>query len=269
MKGQALAIGLVVACGVATFVMALTNVQSLELAQETYYERYRFAQVFAHLKRAPKALADRIAEIPGVARVQTRTVVERDAGRRRPARARGGAADLDPRARRVPGSIDLYLRSGRYIEPGRRGEVLVGESFAEAHGLGPGGRVRAVLNGRREVLEIVGVALSPEYVYEIREGELFPDEKRFGVFWMGEPGLADAFDMEGAFNDVALTLTPGALRVRGPATARPPRPPHTAAWAPSLATTRSRTSSSPTRSVDCAASAWPSPSSSSRWPPSC
>jgi putative ABC transport system permease protein len=38
-----------------------------------------------------------------------------------------------------------------------------------------------------------------------------PDDKRFGVFWMGDRELAAAFDMQGAFHDVVLSLTPEAL----------------------------------------------------------
>ena len=60
----------------------------------------------------------------------------------------------------------------------------------------------AVINGRLRRLTIVGVALSPEYIYSIRPGELVPDDKRFGVFWMDQRALAAAFDMEGGFNDV-------------------------------------------------------------------
>src|SRR5262245_12751479 len=74
MRGQSLAIGLVIACGVATFVMSLSVLGSLQHTMDTYYDRYRFADAFAHVKRAPDALAARIAEIPGVARVQTRVV---------------------------------------------------------------------------------------------------------------------------------------------------------------------------------------------------
>src|SRR5262249_61966510 len=76
MKGQTLAICAVIACGVATFVMSLSVIASLSFTQATYYERYRFADAFAHLKRAPQSLAARIADIPGVARVQTRIVAD-------------------------------------------------------------------------------------------------------------------------------------------------------------------------------------------------
>ena len=107
-------------------------------------------------------------------------------------------------------AVDLHLRAGRALEPGRKGEVMVGEAFAEAHGLKPGDSIAAILNGRWQRLTIVGVALSPEYVYQLREGELLPDDKRFGVFWMGYEDLAAAYDMKGAFNDVTLSLIRGA-----------------------------------------------------------
>ena len=67
MAAQAIAISLVMACGVATFVMSLCTYASLLRTRDRYYDEHRFASVFAHLKRAPNSLALRIAEIPGVA----------------------------------------------------------------------------------------------------------------------------------------------------------------------------------------------------------
>jgi putative ABC transport system permease protein len=209
MWGQVLAICAVIACGVATFVMSLSALHALQTTQGTYYDRYRFADVFVGLKRAPNALEPRIAEIPGVAHVQTRVV--RDVTLDMP--------DLnEPAVGRlisIPenGQIELnalHLRSGRYIEPFRDDEILAAEGFVESHKLHPGDKITAIINGRRKELRIVGTALSPEYVYTIRLGSLVPDDKRFGVFWMGHQALAAAFDMEGAFNDVCLDLTPGA-----------------------------------------------------------
>ena len=79
-----------------------------------------------------------------------------------------------------------------------------------ANNLSPGDTLTAVINGRWQRLRIVGVAISPEYVYEIGGGEMFPDSRRFGVMWMSRDALGPAFNMEGAFNDVALSLAPGA-----------------------------------------------------------
>jgi putative ABC transport system permease protein len=207
MKAQALAIALVVAAGVAMYVMYLSNFASLRQTRAAYYERQRFADVFASLKRAPMRLADEIANLPGVSAMETRVVanVTLDLEQlNEPASARLISIPADRR----PHVNDLFVRRGRWIEPGRRDEVLASEGFVIAHGLNPGDTVRAVINGRLRRLTIVGVALSPEYVYSIRPGEIVPDDKRFGILWMDRLALGAAFDMEGGFNDVVLTLAP-------------------------------------------------------------
>ena len=207
-KGQAVAIGMVIGVGVLMFIMYLSTFFSLHLTLNTYYERYRFAHVFASLKRAPLSLADRIADIPGVSQAETRVVMDVNLdveGLEEP--ATGRLVSIPSQRRDIVN--DIVLRAGRYIEPGRPDEVIVSEGFAEAHTLRPGDTVRAILNGRRRALEVVGVGLSPEYVYSIRPGDLIPDDARFGIFWMERRALAAAFDMEGGFNDVALMLMPG------------------------------------------------------------
>ena len=75
MKGQAFAIAMVVAAGVAMYVMYLSNFESLRETRRVYYERQRFGDVFASLKRAPLRVASTLADIPGVATVETRVVV--------------------------------------------------------------------------------------------------------------------------------------------------------------------------------------------------
>jgi putative ABC transport system permease protein len=209
MRGQALAICMVMACGVAAFVMSLTMLHSLETTQERYYEDYRFPHVFAHLKRAPLALLERLAEIPGVSQAQARIVedVTLDLPTL-PEPAVGRLISLPEHGEAMLNR--LYLRRGRWLEPGRTEEVLANEAFTDAHGLHPGDRLVAIINGRRQDLRIVGVVLSPEYIYQIRPGDMLPDAKRFGVLWMNEADLAAAFDMEGAFNDLTLRLMPGA-----------------------------------------------------------
>ena len=209
MKGQAFAIAMVVAAGVAMYVMYLSNFASLRHTQQAYYERQRFADVFASLKRAPQRVADDIANIPGVSAFETRTVASVTLDLPGVDEPATGRLVSIPAARR-PTLNDLYLRKGRWIEPGRPDEVLASEGFVNANGFDPGDTVPAVINGRRRELTIVGVALSPEYIFTIRPGELVPDDRLFGVLWMDQQALASAFDMEGGFNDVVLGMAPGA-----------------------------------------------------------
>ncbi len=210
-RAQVTAISLVVACGIASFIAMRSNYNSLTSSQQLYYRAYRFTDVFAPVKRAPESLVTNINSIPGVAEVNTRIVMEVTLdipGLEEPATGRLiSIPDLQT-------SIlnDIYIRHGRYPEPSGPGEVLVSEAFASANKLKLGDGIDSVINGRWQRLEIVGIAISPEYIYEIRGTEVLPDSRRFGVFWMNDRSLAAAYDMEAAFNDVALSLSPGASK---------------------------------------------------------
>lgn len=206
MKGQLLAICAVIACGVATFIMMQSALAGLSFTQESYYQQSRFGRIFSNVKRAPLSVGKKISEIPGVSLMQLRVVedVTLDVpGMIEPAVGRL----ISVPEHQAPALNSLYIRMGRYIEPNSPDEVLCSEGFARSHGLKPGDKVTAIINGRRKDLEIVGIALSPEYVYQIRAGLLVPDDKRFGIFWMGETALSAAFDMQGAFNDICLDMT--------------------------------------------------------------
>jgi putative ABC transport system permease protein len=210
LRGQVLAITLVVACGVAAFVAMRSTYNSLLSSQKTYYENYRFADVFVQLKRAPDSVGNEITSISGVGKAEFRVVADVTLdipGLEEPATGK----IISIPEQRVTMLNDLYLTEGRYVEAGRNQEVLISGAFATANNLKPGSKISAVINGRWQSLHIVGVALSPEYVYEIRSGEMFPDSRRSGVLWMSREALGPAFNMKGAFNDVALTLAPGAV----------------------------------------------------------
>lgn len=208
MRSQAFTIALVVASGIGSFIALLSTYDSLQWSRHSYYEEARFAQVFADVKRAPRPVERQIAELPGVAAVET-TVVQ-DVTLDIPDVAEpviGRMIGLE--SHRQPGLNRLFLRHGRLPEAGKRNEALVSEGFSKARGLKLGDRIAALLNGKREELEIVGIVLSPEYIFASRGGEI-PDDKGFGVFWMERERLGSAFDMEGAFNRVSLSLAPGA-----------------------------------------------------------
>jgi putative ABC transport system permease protein len=205
MRGQVLAIAAVIMGGVATMVMSLSTYDSLVTTRDRFYGEYRFAEVFASLKRAPDPVAERLAAIPGVERLETRVragVKLEVAGFSDPITGLllslpdVGAAELNR----------LHLKRGRTVQPWSTDEVVLSDTFADAHGFQPGDRFAAIINGKRKQLTVVGVAVSPEYVYQIAPGSMFPDFKRYGVLWMGRGALAAAYDMDGAFNQVSLTL---------------------------------------------------------------
>ncbi len=208
LRGQAIAVALVVACGLAMLITMWTAYRSLEESQRSYYREFRFADVFAQAKRAPESLRTKIAAIPGVAEVRTRVVVDVTLDVPDLTEPATGRLISIPE-RRTPILNDLFLRRGRWIDAGHPDEAIVSESFATGNDLNLGDSIGAIINGRWRSLQIVGIGMSPEYVYEIRPSDLFPDKKRFGVLWMSREALGYAYDMHGAFNDVSMSLAPG------------------------------------------------------------
>ncbi|MGF1615199.1 MAG: ABC transporter permease [Gammaproteobacteria bacterium] len=211
MRGMALAIALVLAGGIATFVMSLSTYDSLTYTQARYYREHRFGEVFARVKRAPESLMERVHALPGVERAESRVVATANVrldGFPDPVIATLVSLP-DGRESPLDALNALYVRQGRLPETGRDEEVVVADTFADAHGLVPGDRLAVVINGRQRQLDIVGIGLSPEYVYQLPPGGVFPDFERYAVLWMGRTALAAAYDLQRAFNDVTLTLVPG------------------------------------------------------------
>lgn len=206
LRGQSLAIALVIIGGIATLVMAMSNHQALKQTRERFYEQYRYADVFASLKRAPLSVLEEVAALPGVRQAEGRVMVAVNLDL--PGFDEAVTAQVVSLPPEPEGLNQLYLRSGRL--PEHPWEVVVGEAFAQAHRLHPGDRLGAIVNGRWQALVISGVGLSPEFIYQIRPGDLFPDFERFTVLWMQREALAAAFDLAGAFNQLVIALESGA-----------------------------------------------------------
>jgi putative ABC transport system permease protein len=211
MWSQALTIALVVASGVGGFITSLSAVESLAIARDRFYAEGRFADVFASVKRAPNALEAQLRDVPGVADVQTtveqvvRIEIE---GVSDP--IIGQLIGLDERS---PARMNrVTVRDGRGLGDAPSSDAaiaaLVSAGFADARGLKPGARLTAQINGKRRVLAITGIALSPEFVFAGLMGS--PDQRGFGVFWLPREALVAAYDMDGAFNRAAIKLAPGA-----------------------------------------------------------
>lgn len=209
MKGQVFAITLVVISGVATFIMFISTMDSLSLTRDRFYRDYRFADLFVHLKRAPESVKEKIQALPGVDQVETRVsaFVKLD--------IRGIDEPVTGRILSIPDDGKpllnrLHIKKGRLADPARDDEVVINDNFAQAHGFDLGDRFAAIIHGKWKELTITGIALSPEFVLIMRPEAMSPDFKRYGILWMGRKALGKSYEMDGAFNDVVLTLDPRA-----------------------------------------------------------
>lgn len=213
MWSQALTIALVVASGIGGFLTSLSAVDSLELARDRFYADGRFADLFAGVKNAPLSLANRLREVPGVADVQT--TLEQVVRVELPGLSDPIIGQLIGIDERNPHRMNLVsLAAGRPLSPqvlvrsDADIEALVSEAFAQARNLRPGSRLRALINGKQRNLVVVGIALTPEFIFAGLWG--MPDARGFGIFWVDRDLLAAAYNMEGAFNRAAFKLSPGA-----------------------------------------------------------
>ncbi|WP_299869690.1 ABC transporter permease [uncultured Roseobacter sp.] len=205
---QAIAIALVLACGVAILLTSVGMYSALSETRTAYYERNRFADVFVHTTRAPESLLPEIARIDGVLNVEAR--ISGDAILDIPGRVKTAVGRVlsYPEDREPVLNVPLLVQ-GRFPNPMVTDEVVVNAPFAAANGFEPGDSFSANLRGQKRALTIVGTVLSPEFVYTIGPGALMPDNTSFGIIWMSELAAAAAFDMTGAFNDVAIVVAAG------------------------------------------------------------
>jgi putative ABC transport system permease protein len=209
MRGQMIAIILVIAAGIANYVAFQSTHSSLVMSQQAYYAASNFGDVWVQVRRAPEALRQRISAIDGVTSVDLRvvaSVVVDIPGLIEPA---SGVITSVP-GRDQPPINRLSLRSGRWIEQGATDEVIVSYAFASANGFHEGDTINAVINGRWKSLRIVATALSPEWILELVPGSMLIDNKRFAVMWMEHDALSSLYDMSGAWNSACIDLAPGA-----------------------------------------------------------
>jgi putative ABC transport system permease protein len=206
MKGQVTAIALIIACGVASYVCVLSAYRGLKGSRDAYYARYRMPDVFAYCEKAPLAAADRLRAVPGVRAVRPRIVFEVTIDLPEiPSPCTGRILSLPDDGRRVVG--DVHLSRGRVFEGDGDRQVIVGERFAEEHGLEIGDRLRVIMNNRKEALRIVGIAIAPEFVYLIRgSGDILPDPVHYTVLWVSTTFAESVFAYEDAFNEAVATL---------------------------------------------------------------
>jgi putative ABC transport system permease protein len=211
MRTQVLSIALLIAAGIAVLVMSVSNYLALVGAMDAHYRNERFADLFASLRRAPISLVERIRELGGVGVVEPRVaqavrVIREDS-----------QLPVSGRIISIPSSGQpllnrLYLVEGRWIDPARPDEIIINAAYAQARTVRPGDSIDVILNGRLQAFRVVGVALSPEFVFATRSALPLPDDRNFVVLWASEDAVASAFDMKGAFNDLVMALAPGAAK---------------------------------------------------------
>lgn len=205
LKAQVITVGILVAAGVGLLISSWSAYRSLQYSRDDYYERFALADVFASVKRAPLFLTSQLEKIPGIRTIETRLVFE-------------GLVDIQNQSEPAVGRFisipdngesvlnKIYLRNGRMPEVSNEFEVVVHEGFAFAHKLNPGDHFGALIQGHKKDFLVVGIGISPEYIYALSASSPLPDDKHFGVFWLNRHNLEQLTGMSSSFNDVSFTV---------------------------------------------------------------
>lgn len=200
---QAVSIAAITMVGTAAYIILVGTANSILTTQVNYYERHHFANVFSAAQYVPNFVAKRLEQIDGVGLVTTGiafTSVVKLETMDQPATCQ---------ATTIPdeGELNqLYLRSGRRLTPHSRREVIVSEGFAQAHNIQLGDTLHTTMKGASYRFQVVGIALSPEYVFFAVPGAMVPDDRLFGVLWFNRSFLEEAYEIQGGFNKVSVSM---------------------------------------------------------------
>lgn len=204
-KGVLLAILGIIATGVMCFVGMGSLYRNLETSRQRYYAQCRMADFTLSVKKVPISELQRIKNLQGVTEVHPRIVFNVTADMPTSDKLVSGRLISLP-DRPDPVINQVLLKRGSYFSDQQREEVIVNDGFATAHNLRPGDTLTLLMNNRRQELRIVGTAISAEFVYIIGPGAIVPDPQSFGIFYIPQSYAEEAFDFDGACNEIVGTL---------------------------------------------------------------
>lgn len=206
-RWQLLAIAALITSGISCYVGLLSTYEDLERTRVAYYAECRMADFWIGLKKAPRSALDELAPLPGIADLRARIRFEITVNLDQVDHPVSGRLLSLPEQRQsvINGFV---LRRGSYFTGESQREVIIDEAFADEHQLDPGDTLELLLNGRLELLSIVGTASSSEFTYLIGPGSLIPDPRTYGVFYVQQEFAESLYDFEGACNEVIGTVAP-------------------------------------------------------------
>lgn len=202
-KGSLLALVAIVTIGEGCLTGLACTYFDMDLARERFYRENRLAHFSVEFKRAPLAVVDELRGLPNVAQLEARITL--------PVRVEWQGDLLSGTIHSLPAGHQplnnaLSLTQGGWFD-GESPQTILNEAFGRAHSLGPGSRLRVLLQGQEQGLAVVGRARSPEYVYVISPGSgVVPDPGRTPVLYAPFDYLQQQGDLEGACNQVLGTV---------------------------------------------------------------
>jgi putative ABC transport system permease protein len=196
--------------GVAIYITMTTAFYNLSRSQETFYQEYDFADYYFHIIKAPEGILNQVKDVPGVlkatGRIEKDVPIVKENDERATARLISYPLPMDREINR------LHLLSGRLFDSdqGTGIPVLADPQYKEANNLKNGQKIEIIAEGKKVPLTMVGTAISPEYIYPMKDANtMFPNPKEFGIIMMEHEQAQQILNMQGQINQVVVKLAPG------------------------------------------------------------
>lgn len=209
-RWQFVAITFVTALGVAMYHGSMLSYETQKASYELSYRRLAFGDAWIPVRRAPRAVVEQIARMPGVIAVEGRTgeIVEVEQDKPRRPRVIGRIISLP--SGREPRVNRFRIVAGGPLGTRARRELLLETSFARANNYKPGDRIYPRFLGRRVAFRVAGIVSSPEFIYPVM-GNVFtlPMPELFGAMFAQEDVINPMLGLSGRITEVCLRTEPG------------------------------------------------------------
>lgn len=205
-KGQFIALIVLVALGITSYVSFVSGYQDIHTSAEASYRQLKFEDFTTQVLGAPKGVVQTIRRLPGVAAAEGELVVDTP-------------LDLDPRtqmtARVVGVPVDHRLTvnsvlvfEGNYLG-GRPNEALLHRILADRRGIQIGDKLTLEILGQKRSVRIVGTGTDPDYFYPARSKADATGPDEFTILWMAQPDVERLFHKPGTYTNISVRVTPG------------------------------------------------------------
>ncbi|MDL2217700.1 ABC transporter permease [Christensenellaceae bacterium OttesenSCG-928-M15] len=207
--GAYLACAMLMAIGVMFYSSMTQVVSNVPVAMDQFYEEYGFGDAFATVNNMPASRVDRLTSIDGIEKASGRLSItvniadSMDGSNRKLLLYSYDPLEID-RLNDILVTEGAAPREGQY-------EIALSEGFYKANKLLPGDAFSIVIYGKKVSFSVCASVQTPEYIYVMPEGGLFPDDYHYGIAYVPLDVLETLLGRAGEVNDISLNFQSGVV----------------------------------------------------------
>ena len=205
-KWQFTALILIILLGVLSYGGMMGMIDDVEESLDRTLNELRFQDFVVTVEgTVPESMVQEVAGLGNVQAAMGRLVMDTGLYIREDNQVHARLVGMPPVAQ--PAVNQLYVEQGRYLQQGDKLVAVLDHHFADYYGYGPGMMLHPIVNGERLDIEVVGVAVSPEYLMAVASSEnVLPSPGGFAVLFMPQHELQRVSGAEGAINELNVLL---------------------------------------------------------------